>query len=99
MTRLEVNDFLGADRKMYRDLGVDSMARCVTLWLRRKLDDGSYHIVVSLIKGRVLSQQIDEEEAKALYFELPDKVEYAKAFDGKVPKLEELLATPLTEDV
>ncbi len=90
MARLDVNDFLGSDRKVYRDLGVDSVARCVTLWLRRKLEDGTYHIVVSLVKGRVFSQEVEVDEAKALYFELPDKVEWDEAFDGDEPNVEKI---------
>jgi len=86
MNKLPINEFVGYDGKTYRDLGVDSVSRCVTLWLRRRLKDGTYHIVAAIVKGRVFSTQVNEEEAKTLYFELPDKVEYKDAFDDKEPK-------------
>jgi len=89
MSKLTINEFVGYDGHTYRDLGVDSTSQCVLLWLRRRMDEGTYHLVAAVVKGRVLSTQIDVEEAKALYFELPNKVEYIEAFDDDEPVSEE----------
>ena len=80
---LPVNEFIGHDKRYYLDLAVDSSSKSGVVWLRRRKDDGKFFLVVSVVCGHVLKQELSLEEAKELYHELPDRLPAEQAFHTK----------------
>lgn len=77
-------NWIGGDGKQWRDIAVDSSGSTVIAWVRRRVTDGKYFLVVSVVRAHVLAYEITLEEAKELYRALPNKAPYRRAFN--VPK-------------
>jgi len=80
---LSGRDWVGGDGGKWRDVALDSSSEYVLAWLRRRLRDGKYFLIVSVVKGHVLAYEVTVEEAKELYGVLPNRAPYEKSF-GKV---------------
>lgn len=78
---LSGEDYYGADNQVYRDLAVDSDSETVMLWLRKKVRDNKYLLVVSTVNAHVMTKEITEEEAKKMYAMMPARAPRKKAFD------------------
>lgn len=80
--RLDGKDWRGADGASWRDIAVDSGSNpSAVVWVRRRIKDGAYFLIVSVLKGHVLAYQLTTQEAKELYYALPDRAPYKRAFD------------------
>lgn len=81
MSYLPINDFVGHDNKIYRDLAVESTQdNTVLAWVRRRLVDGKYFLVTAVVGGHVLRKEIEQEEAIVIYHAMSSKISYADAF-------------------
>jgi hypothetical protein len=77
---LPVNVFIGHDGKRYLDLAVDSNCTAALAWVRRRIEDGRYFLIVSTVCGHVLKKELTLAEARELYLALPDRLPVDKAF-------------------
>ena len=84
---LKGEDWVGGDGDKWRDIAVDSTSPFAVVWVRRRLKDNKYFLVVSVVKAHVLAYELTLQEAKELYRELPHRAPYEKSF--KVPKKKE----------
>jgi len=79
-TSLTGEDWKGAEGDKWRDIAVDSSSTSALVWVRRRMKDDKYFIVISIIKGHILACQISRAEAKELYAEMPCRAPYDKSF-------------------
>lgn len=81
---LHTTEFIGHDGQKYIDLAVDSYGQTTVAWLRRRLKDDRYFLVVSVACGHVLKTELNDTEARELYWELPDRLPLKLAFTRNV---------------
>jgi hypothetical protein len=79
-TPLPRNEFIGHDGKRYLDLAVDSGSRSTVTWLRRRLNDKKYFLVVAVLGGHFLKKEVSPVDARDLYHVLPSRLPAEEAF-------------------
>ena len=83
MDYLPINDYVGHDNRLYRDLAVEATPNdSVLAWLRRRAVDGKFFLVVSVAGGHVMRTEVTREEAVCLYHALATKIAYNAAFSS-----------------
>lgn len=78
---LEGDVWTGADNKQWQDIAVDSTSQTGIFWLRRRIDDNCYFLIVGTRWGHVLKKELTVQEAKKFHKALPDHVPFSVAFD------------------
>lgn len=85
--KLEGKGWRGPDGNTWRDIAVDSGSNpSAVVWVRRRMKDNAYFLVVSVLKGHVLAYQLTPQEAKELYYALPTQAPHEKSFAPKKKK-------------
>ena len=79
---LNGDDWVGGDGSQWRDVAVDSSSEFVQAWVRRRIKDDKYFLIVSVVEGHVLAYELTLEEAKDLYAIFPNRAPYVRAFDS-----------------
>lgn len=90
-------NWIGGDGKKWRDIAVDSTGTSVIAWVRKRVEDSKYFLVVSVVRAHVLAYELTVKEAKELYHALPSKAPYKRAFN--VPKKKKKVEEDLDKEV
>lgn len=76
-------EWVGADNGMWCDLAVDSDSETGLFWLRKRLKDNTYFLIVAVVGGHFLKMALNKEEAQHLYHAMKTKTTYEVAFGKK----------------
>jgi len=79
---LEGDVWIGADNKKWQDIAVDSVSPTGIFWLRRRVNDNSYFLIVGAVQGHVLKKELTVQEAKQLHSAMPARVPFVVGFDS-----------------
>jgi hypothetical protein len=74
--------WIGADNKRWQDIAVDSASQTGIFWLRRRMVDNAYFLIVAVVHGHVLKKEITAQEAMKLHSAMTNRVLFADAFDS-----------------
>lgn len=73
--------WIGADNKKWQDIAIDSTSQTGIFWLRRRMVDNTYFLIVAVVRGHVLKKELTVHEAMKLHSAMPSRVSFADAFD------------------